>query len=397
MIAFMPEINLQRRCKRQAWAPEHRFFAVTAPGLEPLCAAELKALGVEQVEARAGGVGFAGKLGAMYLANLHLRTAGRVLLRLKDFRVRRWDDLLRQAAAVPWEVYIPAGAPLAVQATLRQSNLKHEGRVAEAVFEAVAKHLAGLGLEPPVLAKPADQSAQRLLVRGEDRRALISLDSSGPHLHKRGYRLAGGKAPLREDLAAALLLLCGYDGSLPLLDPLCGSGTLAIEAALMARRLAPGGERGFAFEAWPSFREKTWQHLKSKAKEASRDRAPAMILGQDRQNQAVRLARENALRAGVEGDVDFSRADFFAARPPAGPGLLVLNPPYGKRLGSVRQAQDLIIRLGKHLRKSFRGWDCGVVLYVPEWAGLLGLKEKARLSAPFGGLKVTLLYGAVTG
>lgn len=393
----MTEINLERRYKRQAWAPEHHFFAVTAPGLEPLCAAELKALGLDEVQVLPGGVAFGGKLDAAYRANLWLRTSGRVLLRLKDFRVRRWDDLLRQAASVPWEVFIAPGASLAPQATLRQSNLKHTGRVGEVVFEAVVKHLTELGLEPPLLAKPSDEEAQRLLVRGEDRRAMISLDSSGPNLHKRGYRQFGGKAPLRENLAAALLLLCGYDGSRTLLDPLCGSGTLAIEAALMARRLPPGGKRHFVFEQWPCYRDKTWQHLKAKALEEAHDKAPALIVGQDRQNQAVRLARENAALAEVGDDIQFKRADFFKAKPPAGPGLVVLNPPYGKRLGSVRQAQDVITRLGKHLRKAYRGWDCGVVLYRPEWASLLGLKEEARLEAPFGGLKVTLLHGKVPG
>lgn len=391
----MPAINLERRVKRQAWAPTHRFFAVTAPGLEPLCAAELTTLGMDGIEPREGGVLFSGRLAAAYGANLWLRTAGRVLLRLKDFRVRGWPDLERQAASVPWEVWLTPGAPLKVQATLRQSNLKHSGRVSETVLKASMARLEGLGLAPPEPAGPGDTQAQRLLVRGSGRRASLSLDTSGTHLHKRGYRAAGGAAPLREDLAAALLSLCGYDGRETILDPLCGAGTLAIEAALIARSLPPGGRRGFAFEGWPSFRAATWEHLKRQAASQALPSARAPIRAQDRQAQARAWAQENAERAGVAGDVELSRADFFTTPPPPGPGLLVMNPPYGRRLGSVRQARDFAGRLGQRLRAGYQGWRCGVVLYRPEWAELLGLTEEARLAAPFGGLKVTLLYGSV--
>ncbi|RJX33974.1 MAG: RNA methyltransferase [Desulfarculus sp.] len=391
----MPDINLERRCKRQAWAPTHRFFAVTAPGLEPLCAAEMAALGLAGVEPVSGGVHFAGRLEAAYQANLWLRIAGRVLLRLRDFRVRRWEDLERQAASVPWEVWLTPGAPLRVQVALHQSNLKHSGRVEEVVLSAAAARLAELGLDAPTPAAAGDEQAQSLLVRGQERRASLSLDTSGPHLHKRGWRAQGGTAPLREDLAAALLLLCGYDGSLPLLDPLCGAGTLAIEAALLARRLPPGGQRGFAFENWPCHRAAAWQHLKAQAGQGALASAPAAILARDHQARPLALAQENAALAGVAADVTFNRDDFFTAPPPAGPGLLVMNPPYGKRLGSVRQARDFMDRLGQRLRAAYPGWRCGVVLYRPEWAGLLGLKEEARLAAPFGGLKVTLLCGSI--
>ncbi|MEW5912631.1 MAG: hypothetical protein AB1814_08750 [Thermodesulfobacteriota bacterium] len=391
----MPDLNLERRCKRQAWAPIHRFFAVTAPGLEPLCAAEMSALGLAEVEPVAGGVYFSGRLEASYQANLWLRTAGRVLLRLRDFRVRRWEDLERQAASVPWEVWLAPGAPLRVQVSLHQSNLRHSGRVEEVALAAAAARLVELGLAPPAPAEPGDETAQRLLVRGQERRASLSLDTSGPHLHKRGWRAQGGAAPLREDLAAALLMLCGYDGREPLLDPLCGAGTLAIEAALMARRLPPGGQRAFAFENWPCHRQAAWQNLRKRAGQGALASAPAPILARDRQAKPLALAQDNAAQAGVAGDIAFSREDFFSAPPSTGPGLLVMNPPYGRRLGSVRQARDFMERLGQRLRAAYGGWRCGAVLYRPEWAGLLGLNEQTRLTAPFGGLKVTLISGSI--
>lgn len=391
----MSEINLERRIKRQAWALEHRFFAVTAPGLEPLCAGELAALGALDIQPEPGGVNFVAKLETAVKANLWLATAGRVWLRLRDFRVRLWEDLLRQADSVPWEVFITPGAPLSIQVSLIGSNLKHTGRIAEVVGQAAANRLREMGLAAPVPAKPGDETAQRLQIRGSDRRASLSLDMSGAHLHKRGWRAQGGAAPLREDLAAALLLHCGYDGSLPLLDPMCGSGTLVIEAAGLARHLPPGLGRAFAFESWPCHREAAWNYLKRQTVEQALPAPPAPILGRDSNGEAVDLARGNAELAGVGQGLLLETADFFAAEPPAETGLVVMNPPYGKRLGSVRQAQDLAGRLGERLAQAYPGWRCGVVLYLPEWAELLGLKDTATITAPFGGLHVTLLSGTV--
>ncbi|MCB2228977.1 MAG: hypothetical protein KQH53_20045 [Desulfarculaceae bacterium] len=391
----MSEFNLERRIKRQVWVPEHRYFAVCAPGLEELCARELVALGAGEVAPEPGGVNFSGKLEMAYAANLWLRTAGRVWLRLKDFRVRRWEDLLRQADSVPWELFVTPGAPLNISVSLSASNLKHEGRIAEVVGKAASDRLKSLGLEPPIPAKPGDEEAQRLQVRGVDRRASISLDTTGAHLHKRGYRPQGGAAPLREDLAAALLMLCAYDGAAPLLDPLCGGGTLAIEAALIARHLPPGGQRGFAFERWPSFREGALKHLKREASANALGAPAAPIIGRDRNPKVVALAKDNVARAGVVEGVELTSVDFLQEAPPSGPGLVVMNPPYGKRMGSVRQAEAFVAKVGARLREAYAGWQVGVVLYRPEWAGPLGLVDTTQIAAPFGGLKVTLLSGKV--
>lgn len=389
--------NLARRAKRHAWAPTWRFFAACPPGLEPVLGGELKELGFAEVVSAAGGVEFSGRLAEAYRANLWLRSAGRVLLRLKDFRVRRFSDLSRQAAAVPWEVFLPAGCSLWVQVSLRQSNLRHSGRAAQAVLEAACRRLEGLGLEPPRPAPAPDASGrQMVMVRGQDRRAVISLDTSGEHLHRRGYRLAGTKAPLRENLAAALLVFCGYRGDEPLLDAMCGSGTLAIEAALLARRLPPALGRGLALEDWPAHHPATWQHLKRKARQEALLRAPRPIHARDLKAGALRAARENAARAGVEADVILERGDFFSASPPEGPpGLLVCNPPYGRRLGSERQARQLVVRLGEHLGRHYHGWRVGLVLPDPRWTRLIGLKGVKTLLTSHGGLKVCLVRGRV--
>jgi putative N6-adenine-specific DNA methylase len=333
----------------------------------------------------------------MYLANLWLRTAGRVLLRLRDFRVHNWSDLPRQAMAVPWEVYLPAGAALRVRVTLHDSNLKHSGRVAEEVADAAIQRLTSLKLVAPFLAKGSEgpqEKALTIMVRGYGRRASISLDTSGEHLHRRGYRLRPGQAPLREDLAAALLIFCGYDGRRPLLDPLCGSGTIPIEAGLLTRGLAPGLSRHFAVESCPCHRTPALAHLRKRAAEAALTQVPAPILARDR--SALAAARSNAARAGLKYDLAFARADFFTTPPPGGEsGLLVINPPYGKRLGSVRQAEEFAVRLGRRLSDFYVGWRCGVVLYLPHWAEALGLRQARSLVIPHGGVKVTLLSGDV--
>ncbi|MBI5523679.1 MAG: RNA methyltransferase [Desulfarculus sp.] len=388
--------NLERRIKRQAWAPEHQLFATCAPGLEPLAAAELTSLGFRQVESLAGGAACAHRLDGLYGANLWLRCAGRVLLRLKDFRVHTWEDLPRQAAAIPWEVWLKPGAPLKVLVSLRASNLKHTGRIAEEVLAGASTRLAGLGLAPPTAALPQASDPAMVMVRGHERRASISLDSSGAHLHRRGYRLDPGQAPLREDLAAALLLLCGYGGNEPLLDPMCGSGTLAIEAGLLARRLPPGLGRAFAFQDWPCHRPATWDFLVRTAQKQALAAPPQPIYARDLAAKALHSARANAQRAGLEGSLILEQADFFeAAPPPCPPGLMVINPPFGKRLGSVRQARAFAQDLGRKLKSDYAGWRVGVVLYRPEWEELLRLRPLARLVAPHGGLTVTMLCGQV--
>jgi putative N6-adenine-specific DNA methylase len=389
-------VNLERRVKRQAWARGHEFFATCAPGLEPLTAAELTALGFGDVEPLAGGVAFSERLDGLYTANLWLRTAGRVLMRLRDFRVRTWEDLLRQAASVHWEVWLKAGAPLKVLVSLHESNLKHTGRIAEEVLAAAQVHLSSLGLAPPVEAPPEAADPAMVMVRGHERRASLSLDSSGQHLHRRGYRLDPGQAPLREDLAAALLLLCGYDGSETLLDPMCGSGTLAIEAGLMARGLPPRLGRAFAFQDWPCYRAPSWEFLQKKALEQSLPAPPQPIHARDLEAKALASTKANASRAGLEHSLQMEKADFFSAAPPAGPpGLLVVNPPFGKRLGSVRQARDFAQEMGRKLKSDYAGWRVGVVLYRPEWEEHLGLKPLGRIVAPHGGLTITMLCGTV--
>ena len=389
----MPEINLERRIKRNAWAPDWSFFAACPPGLEEICAAELAGLGLEGILPEPGGAAFRGRLDQAYRANLWLRSAGRVLLRLADFRVRVLTDIKRQAEAAPWEAFLARDAGLAAQVSIRQGGLGHSGAVEEALRKGVELRLKSLGISPPPPAGPDGPRRQMVMLRNQDRRATLSLDTSGPHLHKRGYRLATAKAPLRENLAASLLLFCGYRGDSPLLDPMCGSGTLPIEAALLARNLPPGIRRDFALQGWPAHREATLGHLRKIALAEALPRAPRPIYCRDKNPGAVRAATDNALRAGVLDDLLVQRADFFSEPAPEGPGLIVCNPPYGKRIGSVRQAGRFAREMARKLARDYGGWRVGLVLYRPEWASFFKLRSPKTLVVPAGGLKLTFLTG----
>jgi putative N6-adenine-specific DNA methylase len=229
-------------------------FAVTAPGLEPLCAAELNAIGIAAT-AQEGGVAWSGDIGSIGLANLWSRTASRVIVRLGEFRARTFFELERNAKRLPWDGFIAPNGGVAFRVTSRKSKLYHSDAVAQRLAEAALRHIAGVRVEHASSddddSDAADPPAQLFVVRVLHDVVTVSADSSGALLHFRGYRQQLAKAPLRETLAAALLLGADWGGDVPLLDPMCGSGTIPIEAARLARRIAPGRDRSFAFARWP--------------------------------------------------------------------------------------------------------------------------------------------------
>ena len=237
---------LEKRIRRHVIGKSHRFFAVTAPGLEPLCLGELESLGLTGAAVE-GGVEFSGRLQAAYLANLCLRTANRILLRVHEFRATSFRALAQEAASFPWELFIAPGAPLRIHVTTHHCRLHHSDAIAERVQNAIAERLSAFSVAEA-------RMPLQIFIRGVDDRFTASLDSSGENLYRRGIKTHAGKAPLRETLAAAALMLAGYSGEGFLLDPMCGAGTFALEAALMAKHLPPGGHRDFAFMAWPGFR-----------------------------------------------------------------------------------------------------------------------------------------------
>ena len=363
-------------------------YAITPPGLETLTAAELAGLGISPEATEPGGVGFRASLEGVVGANLQLRTASRVLVRLATFHASAFHELERRAARLPWEAYVPPGGAIGFRVTSRKSKLYHQDAIAERLAGVAARRVTGAHLS-------AAADAQDFVVRLVHDECTVSADASGAHLHQRGYRLATAKAPLRETLAAAMLLAVSWDGAAPLVDPLCGSGTIPIEAALLARRVPPGFGRHFALERWPSFDSAWLRRAVARAEEGMRPSAPGPILGADRDAGAIEAAVANAARAGVAGDITFRRAAISALEPPPGAGVIVTNPPYGVRVGRSRDLRDLYARLGQVLRRRCPGWRVAMLSARAELAAQTGLGLTAAFSTSNGGLRVGLLTGVV--
>ena len=387
-----------------------RLFAITAPGLAPLAAAELAALGVTGAVVDDAGVEWTGTLEQLYAANLHLRTASRVVLRLRTFTARAFWELEKQARRVPWETVVAPGAAVAFRVTSRKSKLYHEAAIAERLAEAVTRavpsatvHAGAAPVEDNDVAATTSQLPPQLfIVRVYRDRFTLSADASGALLHRRGYRQATAKAPLRETLAAAMLLSSGWDGRAPLVDPFCGSGTIPIEAALLARRIPPGlagpghEPRHYAFQGWPDFDAELWDDVVARAREAILPAAPGPILGSDRNGGAIRAARSNAARAGVDGDVAFDTRTLTAVAPPSGPGWLVTNPPYGVRIGERRALFDLYSELGRIARERFGGWSVTLLSADPALDTRIGLPLEEVLRTRNGGIGVRVVAARAT-
>lgn len=361
---------------------EDRLFAIVAPGLEAVCAAELQALGLEGVEAVAGGVEFSGGLRELYLANLWLRSASRIVLRLGHLRSRDFPDFYRKLVRLPWGRFLRADTAVQVRASSQSSRLIHSGRIAETVEAAINR---ALGRD----ANPVEGPVQRVLARFEEDLCQISIDSSGELLHRRGYREETAQAPLRETLAAAILLQLGWDGTEPLVDPMCGSGTFVIEAALLARNLPPGRGRAFAFMNWPRYRPGLWQALLLEAGRKARPVTVA-ILGADRDPRAVAAARRNAERAGVADDLRLECVELARLAAPQGCGLMLANPPYGARLEAGSDLRPLFRQFGQAWRGPFAGWRGALFCPADAPLGATGCELRPLDLLHNGGLPVTL-------
>ena len=309
---------LEKRIKRHLLAKEHTFLAVVQPALRSSCRKELLANSFTVLDDTDGGVEFSGKLDEAWRANLLLRTASRIYCRLTEFRARSREELFRKALAFPWELWLAPELPRETECRIRYSRLQHEGEAARTLEEAIERRLresvAGASPNPVRHALVKGNAVQRLLLRAEENRVLLSLDTSGEPLYNRGYRLEPAEAPIRESLAAALLLESDWTGEGPLVDGMTGAGTFAIEAALLGAGLPPGGGRAFLFQAWPSFREKAWLYLGKKAREggsASPGARPS-VLAADIVSETLEKAKRNAERAGVKDRIQWCRGDFYA-------------------------------------------------------------------------------------
>lgn len=358
-----------------------RCFAVVLLGLEKIAADELSLLSVSNICAEEGGVHFQATMDGVFRINLRSRCVTRVLIRLAQFRAHSFPELFNKTAKIEWERYI-SSMNFSVRASAHRSRLLHTGRIETVVADAVRKRSAAISTEEGI--------GQSIVVRMDDDICTISIDSSGERLDRRGYRLHSGRAPLRETMAAAILEWIGWQVEEPLLLPMCGSGTFAIEAAWLGMHRVPGLDHDFPFKYWPSFKEKRWQRALSKSKDMERN-VELCIFASDLDREIIQQARKNAEAADVSKKIHFSAGSFSDLVPPegSGSGVIICNPPYGGRIkGDVR---GLYRQLGEHFRGHFSGWRIAIIVPDQGCENALEIPVKQRLKVKHGGKWVHIL------
>jgi putative N6-adenine-specific DNA methylase len=381
---------LEKRIKRHLIGKSHDFFAVTAPGFEELCLAELASLGLNG-RAVAGGVEFAGRLPDGWLANLHLLTASRILMRAHAFQAAHFSELERQIGAFAWELFLKPGALQKINVTTHRCRLHHTDAIAERVREGIERRLQPFGSAGPAAV------GQQVFVRGTRDRFTVSIDSSGENLYLRGLKTHPGRAPLRETIAAAALMRGGFTGAETFLDPMCGTGTFSLEAALIAKNIPPGWFRDFAFMGWPGFRPRRWDHLRRKASEAFTVLSSPRIFASDI-DPAACSALEDSLRThGLSDAASVACRNFFELDPrdvSERPGVVVINPPYGRRLGTASKSRELTRAIIARIREHYPGWAFILVAPADRELPLAGIPVEVY---PFfhGGLSVNVVVGRV--
>lgn len=430
-------VSLERRAKRYVKAPTHRWFAVCSPGTESVLRGELAALNIEPSPSNIrGGVEFRGRLEDGLRANLHLRTAARILLRIATFRARAVEDVFRETVALPWEAFIPQGCRLTITCTIHGSRINSRTLLESTLRDAVCRRFSDQALAIPFPAEatgqpeypiiiPADATAtagnqapglpQTIQARLQSDYIELSLDSSGELLHRRGWRRESVAAPIRENLAATVLLAAGYAPGMNLIDGMCGSGTFAIEAAHIASGTPPGistnPPRAFAFMDWPAFSRPAWEHL-CRSTQAStststiidRDTIPSHVRDPSSANTSTIIARDidpavlkvaglNAQTADVANLITFDNIDFFKATPPCPPGLLVLNPPYGMRLDTTRDISAFYRRIATRISSHWIGWRYAIILPDQSLARSWPIHRDSSLNFMHGGLKAIAIVG----
>lgn len=375
--------------------PDHphkrpQLFAGCAPGLEPLLFRELKQLNVGNANEEAGGVSFTGGPDTMARINLQSRIADRILIRIGQFTATHLTNLQNAASELPFADYVTARSTVVINAICKKSRIYHSGAVAERVANAIGSQV-GLKKKPLCQQAPDHLVVNTVAVQVRVIRDMVtvSVDSSGDHLHKRGYRIHVTEAPLRETIAAAALQFCGYTGELPLVNPMCGSGTLAIEGALIAGRISPGSRRRFAFETWPSFDSDILTTEKKRAARFSRP-SDTLIHASDISSSALDAAVHNAHTAGFKDRISFEKLEISKLALSQSPGLCIVNPPWGKRLAAV---QSLYRQIGDQ-KKRHPDWQLCVIASDHRQALETGI-DFVNISAaiPMGGVRIRFYLG----
>lgn len=346
---------------------------------------ELAALGIKDAAAVPGGVAFSGGWDACYRANLWSRVASRILWRVAEFDYRDEHDLYAAVRAIDWPRYFAVERTLRVNVTAQKSPLRSLEFATLRIKDAVCDRFRdATGRRPSIERTSPDVRVHAFL---ESARGTLYLDTSGEPLFKRGWRAGAAEAPLRENLAAGIVMLTGWRPEEPLLDPMCGGGTLVVEAAAIARGKPPGGRRRFAFDGLRAFDQRTWEKVQ---KETTGTALAPRLFASDTDPKALNASRRNLAAAGVERWVTIERADVLERAAPAPSGVMVMNPPYGERIGSADELASFYPKLGDALKKKFAGWRCYIFTADLRLPKLIGLAPSARTPLWNGALECRL-------
>lgn len=333
----------------------HQFFATCPRGLESLLEDELKSLHARQIKPTDGGVGFAGDMLLCYRANLESRIATRILLQVGKGRYSNEDELYQGANKIDWTQWFDVEQNFMVKVTGVKCPLKSLEFATLRIKDAICDRFREeVGSRPSIDTREPDIRVHAYLGAEEYQ---LYVDTSGNALYQRGLRRASIEAPLRENLAAGILKLSGWQPGTPLLDPMCGSGTFLLEAAMMALDIAPGSNRRFGFERLRNFNAAAWQSLLKQAKSRAKPVTFQKLYGSDLDLRAVRVTRQNLEQAGLRDAVQIAHGNFTETLPPATEGTLVANPPYGVRIGEDEDLAALYPRMGETLKRKFAGWN----------------------------------------
>lgn len=377
--------GLERRLKRHLFKETQEFFAVCAPGFEQVTKQEIETLaGVNVTSIETGGVTFQGSLDVIYHANLNLRTAHRVLLRVDDFLAQSYPMLFNKVRKIPWELFLGFNKTYSIQVSSKSSRLHQHKTIAKTIHDGITEYMQTLGLSPQL----DDGAPIEIHTRFFQDRCTLSINTSGEHLHKRGYRHLVSEAPIRETLAASILQTVDIQSFETIVDPMCGSGTFLIEAALLLKNIAPGLQREFAFKHLPFFQLSKWERFKREAV-ARQTETSVNLLGFDINAKNVEIAKANAAKAGVAEIIQFEVADARRLNVPSNTkSLVICNVPYGERL-----ERDVLGLFAKNLKKNFKGYHFAFITKEMAWLNPFTLQSSQRFQN--GGLNVQLVTGTI--
>jgi putative N6-adenine-specific DNA methylase len=373
----------------------YKIFLVVPPGLEQIAKKEVAELFPPlRTSSTTNELEYECDLQTIYKLNLLLKIPNRILVRFGEFEATSFQELFTKTVRLPWKLFFKKDVSVKIRTTCHKSKLYHSDAVTERIHQAIESNLAK---KVPLLKGDSEEShgkQQLIIVRLLRDQVSISIDSSGNPLYMRGYREIVSKAPIRENLAASIILASGWTPEFPLIDPFCGSGTIPIEAALIAKNHPPGLYRDFAFENWPEFNQSYWQNMRREYIQNFVD-VTTRIQGSDRNIGSIENARKNAEKAGVNRFIEWKNQSISDVKPYGQPGWIITNPPYGLRISSNKDIRNLYAQFGNVLRQKFQGWNVIFLCNSVNLANQTRLKPKSLFSFSNGGINVQAFFTSV--